>query len=374
MHIRVQKEDLNYGLGMVTRAIGVRPIRQVYEGVLMETNENGLLLTCTDGEITIKCQIPAEIEEDGVALLPAKLLAEYARRLTPGNVDIKVDSKLRATIRNAGSNTNMSCLEAQDYPDINDVTGDRVLNVPCNDYRDALSRVLFAVSTDEARKILTGVLMDIFPNETLLVALDGFRMALMRLACENSMEMGKNGKVSAVVPSRIMNEICKMLPDSEDDIHIVFNASHIMFCFGAVKVYGTLLTGEFVDYNRILPTEHTSFLQVSRTELGDAIDRCSLMAREGKNNMIYLRLKPGDIVELSASADAGDTREQVPCLCTGNDLYIAFNSRYLTDIIKNITDDEIRLSFKTNVSPCLIQPLEGNHFDFLVLPVRIYDK
>ena len=165
-----------------------------------------------------------------------------------------------------------------------------------------------------------------------------------------------------------------MLPDSEEACQITFNSSHIMFTFGSVKVYGTLLTGEYIDYRKILPASWSTEALVNRSQFSDAIDRCSLMAREGKNNLIYLHLKPEAPMEMTANADRGEVHEELDVGFQGSELNIAFNSRYLTDIIHNIDDEQVRMCFNSNVSPCMIKPLEGEAFTFLVLPVRVFNK
>ena len=375
MHFRVQTDEMNYGLGMVTRAIAPRVVKQAYDGVLIETTDDALLLTCTDGEISIKAKVSAIVEEDGCALLPAKLFAEMMRKQPAGEVDVRIDDRMRAIIRSRGSNSSMACMPAEDFPDIRDVVGENVVHLPCNRLRDAVGKVSFAVSTDESRKILTGILMEVYEKETLLVGLDGFRLALQRIEAENALPASAvKGHIHAVVPGRIVGEVSKMLPDEEEEAQIVFNSSHIMYSFRSVRVYATLLTGEFIDYQKILPASWTTEVMVMRSMLSDAIDRCSLMAREGKNNLIYLHLSSDGRMELTANAERGDVHEEMDIGFEGNELDIAFNSRYLTDIIHNINGDRLCMCFNSNVSPCMIKPVEGNEFTFLVLPVRIFNK
>ena len=375
MHFRVQTDEMNYGLGMVIRAISPRPVKQVYDGVLIETMDDGLVLTCTDGEISIKAQVSAVVEEDGCALLPAKLFAEMMRKQPAGEVDVQVDERMRAAIRSRGSNTSMACMSAEDYPDIRDVVGDHHVNLPCKRFRDAVGKVLFAVSTDESRKILTGILMEVYEKETLLVGLDGFRLALQRIETENELPGDvQRDHIHAVVPGKVMGEVSKMLPDSDESALITFNSSHIMYSFGPIRVYATLLTGEFIDYQKILPSAWTTEVMVMRSMFSDAIERCSLMAREGKNNLIYLHLLPDGRMEMTANAERGDVHEELDIGFEGNELNIAFNSRYLTDIIHNIDGEKICMCFNSNVSPCMIKPVEGNEFTFLVLPVRVFNR
>ena len=373
MHFRVQTDEMNFGLSMVTRAVSPRPAKAAYDGVMIETDGDSLILTCTDGEISIKARVSALVEEDGLALLPARLFTEMMRKQPAGEVDVKVADGRRAEIHSRGSNTSMACMEAEDFPDILDVSGEHHLSLPCGRLRDAVGKVIFAVSTDESRKILTGILMEVYEKETLLVGLDGFRLALQRIEADNPLPEGKS-LISAVIPGRILGEVGKMLPDSEENAQIIFSGSHIMFVFGAVKVYATLLTGEFIDYQKILPASWTTEVVVMRDALSDAIERCSLMAREGKNNLIYLKLIPEGKMEMTANAERGDVHEDIDIGIEGNELSIAFNSRYLSDIIHNVESGRLCMCFNSNVSPCMIKPVEGNAFTFLVLPVRIFNR
>ena len=309
-----------------------------------------------------------------MAIMPAKLFGELIRKLS-GEVDVEIDKKFRAEVRALGSNTSIQGTDASEFPDVPDVRGEFQISLPQNRLRDAVSRIMFAISTDETRRILTGCLMEVSPTEARFVGLDGFRLALQRIQAENQLPAtAAKGVVSAVVPGRIMGEVGKMLPDSEDAAQITFNSSHIMFSFGPVRVYATLLTGEFIDYQKILPTAWTTEAMVMRSLFSDAIDRCSLMAREGKNNLIYLHLLPDGRMEMTANADRGDVHEEMDIGFEGNELSIAFNSRYLTDIIHNIDGERLCMCFNSNVSPCMIKPVEGNAFTFLVLPVRIFGK
>ncbi len=375
MRFLVQSDEINYGMGMVTRAVSARPIKQIYDGVLIETDEDGLILTCTDGEISIKARIASTIEEEGCAVLPAKLFAEVMRKQPSGQIEVSVDLRMRAVIRSTGSQTSMVGMEADDFPEIRNIMSEQHVSLPCKRFKDAVSKVMFAVSTDESRKILTGVLMETMPTETLLVGLDGFRLALQRIEAENTLPAAcTTGVVSTVIPGRVMNELSRMIPDNDENVDIIFNASHVMVVFGGIRVYATLLTGEFIDYKKILPKQWSTEIAVKRTGFSDAIDRCSLMAREGKNNLVHLHLVQNEPMVITANAERGDAREEMMVDINGYDLDIAFNARYLTDVIHNISTDSIAMCFNSNVSPCMIRPVEGNEYTFLVLPVRIFGK
>lgn len=375
MHFRVLTDEMNRGMSMVVRALSARPLKQVYDGVFIETADEGLILTCTDGEITIRANVPATVVEDGSALLPARLFGDMMRRQPAGEVDVKVDEKGRAKIKSLGTSSSMAGMDAEDFPDVYDVVSENVVLLPSDRMRDAIGKVMFAVSTDESRKILTGVLMEVYPEETLFVGLDGFRLALQRIARHNDLPARNPNRIACVTPGRIMNEVAKMLPDDPDvEVKVTFTESHIMVSFDSIRVYATLLTGEFIDYQKILPKSWTTEVAVERTLFSHAIERCSLMAREGKNNLIYLNMKKDAQLEMTANAERGDVHEVLDIGFEGNELEIAFNSRYLQDVIHNISGDRICMCFNSNVSPCMIKPPEGKDYVFLVLPVRIFGR
>ncbi len=373
MIFRVNTDEMSTGLGLVTRALSAHAPSALYDGVLIETEASGLLLTCTDGDMSVKALVPATVSEEGCTVLPAKLFAEVIRRQPTGEVEVRVDERRRAVIKSAGSNTTMTALQADDYPDIADVAGDKRIELPCQTFKEAVSHVMFAVASDEDRKILTGVLMECRRDETLLVGLDGFRMALQRIQAVNALP-GDADVIQCIVPGRVIGEIGKMMPDDDEKAVFVMSGSHLMCETSRFRVYTTLLTGEFIDYNRILPQTWTTEIHIMREAFGDAVDRCSLIAREGKNNLIYLKIAQDEPMIMTANADLGEARETVEMSVTGAALDIAFNARYLTDLIHNISGDSLVMCFNSNVSPCMVKPPEGSAYTYLVLPVRVFGK
>ena len=366
---------MNYALSMCLRAVTARPVKQIYEGVLIEAQDQGLILTATDGEITVRTRIAAAVEEEGRTLLPAKLFGDLMRYQPDGEVMINVDERGRAQIKSRGTSSSMVSMDGDDFPDIDEIQGGTEVRLNCARLKDAVSKVMFSVSTDESRKILTGVLMEVYPHETILVGLDGFRLAIQRIEQDNSLPEKSPEKLSSVIPGKIMNEIGRMLPDDADaEALLTFTAGRMTVSFGPVMVYASLLTGEFIDYHKILPKNWTTEISLSRDQLSNAIDRCSLMAREGKNNLIHFSIRSDGILEMTANAERGEVVDQMEIHFEGNELNIAFNSKYLIDVIHNISTERISMCFNTNVSPCIIKPEEGKEYLFLVLPVRIFGR
>ncbi len=366
---------MNYALSMCLRAVAARPVKQIYEGVLIEAFDQSLVLTATDGEITVRTRIGAAVDEEGRTLLPAKLFGDLMRYQPEGDTEINVDDRGRAQIKSRGTNSTMIAMDGEDFPDIDEIQGGTDIYLNCARLKDAISKVMFAVSTDESRKILTGILMEVYPHESLLVGLDGFRLAMQRIEQDNRLPEKSPDKISSVIPGKIMGEISRMLPDDANaDACITVTSGRITVCFGEVRVYASLLTGEFIDYHKILPKNWTTEISVSREQLSNAIDRCSLMAREGKNNLIHFSIRKEGILEMTANAEKGEVVDQIDIRFEGNELNIAFNSKYLMDVIHNISSERISMCFNTNVSPCIVKPEEGKEYLFLVLPVRIFGR
>lgn len=369
MHFSANATDINQGMSLVSHALSARPIMTIFEGVLIETADDGIYLTCSDGEMTIRTHVNATVVEDGVAVMPAKLFGELLRKLS-GEIDIEIDKNFRAAIRAQGSNTSMAGINASEFPDTVEVHPEFEVTLPQGKLRDAVSHIMFAISTDETRRILTGCLMEVLPNETRFVGLDGFRLALQRIECENTLPEGKDC-ITAVVPGRIMGEFCRMLGETEEPVRISCSRNRMLMAFDNTECFCTLLTGEYINYRQILPTTwKMGEARLRRDDFIGAIERASLMAREGKNNLLRLSILDNEMT-ITANAERGTALEHIPVDYTMEEFKIAFNARYLSDVIRNVDSDEICMRFNSEVSPCIIAPVNGNQYTYLILPVRV---
>ena len=358
--------ELNTALSIVSRALAVRSTKPILEGILFESCDEGLRLTCTDLALGIETLLPATFSEEGRAVLPGKLLCEIISKLPGGPCDIAIGERMQATIRCASVRTTINGFDPVEYPELPQVEGER-FELPQNTLKDMIGRTLFAIAQDESRPILTGCLMEINASEMRVVALDGFRLALRK---ENV--AGPSAPVSAVVGGRVLGDIAKILADTEEPVSLCFTKSHVRMNIGQTRVVARLLEGEFIRYRQILPEEWQTRVTVERAELGSAIDRASLIAREGKSNLVCFKLD-GETLEVSSNSETGDMEEKMQVITEGKDLTIAFNVRYITDVLKALSDDQIVMRFNSNVSPCVVCPVEGDSYLYLVLPVRVFN-
>jgi DNA polymerase III subunit beta len=370
LKLQCSAQELITGLVNATRALSARPVTQVLECVKLTTGEEDITLTCTDGALTVCAHVKAQIDEPGEVLLPGRLLTEIARKLPEGTVSIQMNDKRLAVFRCASSRSTLSGLPVAEFPKMLDLINTHALHVPQKRLKDMINRVVFAIAAQETRQTLTGCLMEVTRTELRLVGLDGFRLALQRMHGDFILPDGVTA-VKAIIPGHVMGEMSRIMDDSADTM-ITFHMDglHLMAVIGNTTLVTSLLAGEYINYRQILPEKWLTRVTVKRAELSDSIERASLMAREGKNNLVRMTVS-GDVMRVTSMSELGDVLEELSVHLEGEEIEIAFNARYISDVIKNIDDECCMLSMNTNVSPCVVSPVEGDEYLYLVLPVRV---
>lgn len=359
--------ELTGALSIATRAIATRSTMPILEGVLLSSCEDSLRLTCSDISLSIETHLPAQISEAGSVVLPGKLLSDIMRKLPQdAAMEITIDDKNMAMIRCLKSKTTLQGLPAEEYPQLPEVDDATQIELPKLILREMIQRTSFAIATDETRPVLTGCLLESDAETLSIVALDGFRLALRKARFSNPLP-----SLSVVVPGKVLNEIARILDDTEDLVSLQYGKTHLLADMGNTRIIARLLEGEFIKYEKILPSEWQTKVVVDKATLESAIDLASLMAREGKNNLVKMHIEE-TMMLITSNADLGDVREEIPIDFEGRELDIAFNVRYVTDTLRAIEDEKIELRFNSNVSPCVICPTVGDQFLYLALPVRVF--
>ncbi len=371
MKFTVNASDFNAGMSLCGHAAVAHASRAIFESILLETEETGLSLTATDGEMIIRTRVNAQIAEEGVAMVPVRLFGDLLRKLK-GEVTVSIDRNFNVEVQaeSGCSNTCMQYIDASDFPDVPEVPAQKFrVTIPQNRLREAITRVMFAVSQDETRRILTGCLMEVTADEIRFIGLDGYRLAMQRISGEFAMPEGQD-LVAAVPPGRLIGEFARMLGDTDEPATITCSKTRLCVSFGSTECYATLLTGEYIDYRQILPKNSTSQVILKKDEFVAAIERASLVAREAKNNLIRLTMRDGEML-VTANSDHSSAMERIVVQYPYEEFKIAFNARYLVDVVRNLDTNDLKMEFKTNVSPAMITPVNGNNYLYLVLPVRV---
>lgn len=352
-------------LQIATKALANRTTNQILEGVLVETDSEQLTLTCSDERITIVTRIPADVREPGRGVVPGKLFTEIVRRLPDANVDIQMDNRFVFSIRSASSRMNLSGQDADLFPRLPQMDGEREISLPQDMLRDMIQKTEFAIAQDDMREVLTGCLLEIGGGDVTMVALDGYRLALRRAKCSDVLE-----KVSAIIPGRAVGDIGKLLSgDEEAFAQLSFGGNKLHIKLENTEIFVILVEGEYVQYRQILPKSFATQVELELEPFRRCIDRAALIAREGSNNLLMLRMSGGAMV-IEAHSQIGDVHEELETRQEGADLNIAFNVKYLTDVVRYIDAERIQMNFNNAVSPCIVTPVDDHDYVHLILPVR----
>jgi DNA polymerase-3 subunit beta len=366
MKFTATQEKLVQALQVVQRSMGVKSTMPVLEGIYLNAADNMLTVKCTDSALCIEKKIEAVIEEEGAIVLPGVLFSSIIRKLTVDEIEIYSEG-LTVTINYGLSHVNLQGISKDEFPEIPMVESEQTLVMEQPVLRDMIRATAFAVSVDETKPILMGGLLEASDDIINMVALDGYRLAIRCSAQE-----GSAAEASVVTPVKSLNEISKVLGD-EGEVSISLSKNYVLFDIGDTKITSRLLDGEYIKYKKILPEDYQTRISINNIHFLDAVERASIVAREGKNNLIKLVIQKDKVI-ITSNSEIGDAYEELEAYMDGKELEIAFNAKYMLDILKAVGTEEYYMDFNSNVSPCVVRPREGNGFLYLILPVRIYQN
>lgn len=368
MKFTCNQQILSRALNTVSKAVSNRTTLPILKGILLEAKEDGtLVMTASDLDISIQKEIGVSVEEAGSTVVVSKLFGDIIRKLPNEDISIEGMDDNSVLISTNSSEFKVVSFPVDEFPKIGEKENIREsLIFDRNIFNDMVGKTSFAASIDESKGILVGILTEIGYDQVTMVALDGFRLAL---ANENMTSASEN---KFIISAKIMNEISKIVSDDdgEDDIRISLGEKKAVFNIGTTEVVLRLMEGEFIKYRDIIPSDSIINVVIGRSILLESIERASLLAKEGKNNLIKMTMR-NDLMTITSRSEEGNVREEIAMEKTGDDLEIGFNSKYVIDVLKSIDDEQISMNFKTGTSPCVVKPVEGNAYEYLILPVRI---
>ena len=352
-------------LQIVTKALPGRTTNQILEGILIETDMNDVILTCSDERITIVTRLEAYVTEPGRGVVPGKLFSEIVRRLTDSDIEIRMNDRFVFTIRGGGNTTNISGQDADLYPARPEISGEKEIALPQDMLKDMIQKTEFAIAMEDMREVLTGCLLEIENGDVTMVALDGFRLALRRARCGDVLE-----KLSVIIPGRAVGDIGKLLSDDPEAFaNLSFGNGKLHIKLDKTDIFVILVEGEYVQYRQILPPRFATHVVVDLEPFRRGIDRAALIAREGNNNLLILKIVDGEMA-IESHSQIGDVYEKLEIQQEGANLNIAFNVKYLTDVVRFIDAEQIEINLNNAISPCVITPQGDADYLHLVLPVR----
>lgn len=378
MKFTIQRDYLVDSLQDVMKAITSRTTIPILTGIKITVSEEGVTLTGSDSDISIESFIPREengmelitIKEVGAIVLPARFFNDIIKKLPQDVVDIEVHKHLLTIIRSGNAEFSLNGLDAEEYPLLPQVKENNGLRIPTDLLKTMIRQTVFAVSTSETRPVLTGVNFKVGNNELVCIATDSHRLALRKAALESSHDNSYN----VVIPGKSLNELSKILDDSNDPIEIFITENQVLFKAKNLLFFSRLLEGNYPDTTRLIPTDSKTDIVVSTKKFLQAVDRASLLGREEKNNVVKLTANENKLVEISSNTpEIGKVIEEIQCnSIEGEELKISFSAKYMLDALKVLEGSEIKVSFTGAMRPFLIRPLNDDSIVQLILPVRTY--
>jgi DNA polymerase-3 subunit beta len=363
------QENLARGLSVVSRAVSTRSTLPVLANVLLKTEDAGLKLTATNLEIGITYWVPGKIESDGATTVPAKLLTDYVNALQGGErVDLELTAGETLHLRAGRSESHLKGIDADEFPAIQTAGERPTTRIAQNVLRQALEETAFAAASDEARPILTGVLARVEGSTLTLAAADNYRIAVKTIPILDAV-----AETSVVIPARALNELARILSDVDEPVDIVLAQARnqILFHLEGVDLVSRLIDGQFPNYQQVLPQSHTTRAVLDREELLRAVRPAALIAHESAN-IVKLQIDANGNagITVSANAEVGDHVGQVEAAVEGDGTTIAFNARYLADVLTNVDAEQFALELNGPLSPGVFRPIGDDQYVHVVMPVR----
>ncbi|WP_085522428.1 DNA polymerase III subunit beta [Tuberibacillus sp. Marseille-P3662] len=375
----IAKDQLVNSVNDIMKAVSNRTTIPILTGIKITAGHDGISMTGSDSDISIKSYIPLEdedhenavVDKPGSIVLQAKVFADIVKKLPSEFVNIEVDSRLMTRITAGSAEFNLNGLDAEEYPRLPVIDENESISIRTDLLKNVIRQTVFSVSTSETRPVLTGVNWTIQNGKLDCVATDSHRLASKSITVETGETNEQHYNV--VLPGKSLNELSKILDESRGDwVNIVITDNQVLFKAKNIEFFSRLLDGNYPDTNRLIPDESKTDIIVSTKSLYQAIDRASLLAKEERNNVIKFQTISDHQIEVSShSAELGRVFENIEAKSIeGEALKISFSAKYMMDVLSRMDTQDVRVSFTGAMRPFLIRPTEDQGLIMLILPVR----
>lgn len=370
MRFTISREKLQEGLSAVAASVPTKTTLPVLANILVETTDRGIRLSGTDLDIAVSTEVAADVDTPGAVTIPAKKLTELARELPPAPVKIAAVGEQRVTLECGRSKFKLLGLPKDEFPTFPTVRFNESWRIKSADLHKLISATSFAVSNEESRPILNGVLWELRPDQMRMVATNGHRLAKMEMPIESSNAPSSD----LIVPPKALDQVRRLFP-AEEELEIARGDNHIGFRSPFTSVFSRLIEGPYPPYEQVIPRDNDKYAIADKTALISALKRMSVMASD-QTHRIRLSFNSGMLKFSVTTPDLGEAQDELPVRFTGDPLDIGFNAAYLLEILRFIPTDEIRLTFKAPERAATLEPEGWNDpatYMCLVMPLRLMD-
>jgi len=368
MKLSCLQENLNKGLSVVGRAVATRTTLPITNNVLLATEKSRLKLAATNLEMAVSCWIGAKVEEEGAITVPARLLTEFISSLPSEKVDISLSPQTKTLgLKCARFEARISGIDAKDFPPIPKVAEGITTKVEVEALRQGITQVVFAAATEESRPVLTGVDAKFEGDLLTLAAADGFRLAVYKLPL--AAKVGKETEV--IIPARTLAELNRLMAE-EEAVELTVNPSkgQALFRLKNVELVSQLVQGTFPNYAQLIPQSYTTRAVVSVSDFLRATKTASIFARDG-SGIVRLMIAQGKLVISATSEEIGDDVGEIDAQVEGEEAKIAFNGKYLTDVLGVLGEAQVALETTSPSSPGIVRPVGVDNYIHVVMPMFV---
>ena len=375
MRFSITREALQNGLGATAAAVPTRAALPVLSNILVQAQDDSVRLSGTDMSIFVSLSVPAEVSEPGVVALPARQLLEISRVLDDAPVKFAAaDGNLDA----AGSRVDIECGRSKfrlygqapdEFPDFPEIDFSSGWEVSAGELQTLIERTSFAVSTEDSRPILNGILWQLRGAETVMVATNGHRLAKISRELDGT---GSPAETDLIIPPKALNQVQKLYP-AETVLQVARSENHLAFRSEDREVFTSLIEGPYPNYEQVIPKDNDKTATVNRAALETAVRRVAVMA-DDSTRRVRLSFKAGDLGFKVQTPDLGEAEDAVSLDYEGEDIDIGFNATYLLEVLRHMPDEDVRMTFKAPERAATFSPATGEpDYLCLVMPLRILD-
>lgn len=375
MKVSILQENLAQGLNIVSRAVSPRSTLPVLANVLVATDEGRLRLSATNLEMGITCWIGAKIAEEGSTTVPARTFADLVGTLPNGQVDMDLAASTQTlNVRSGASVTDIKCIDSQEFPPMPVPELDDGITFKVSDIKEMIRQVVFAASTDDARPVLTGVLLTVDGKQVTMAAADGFRLSVRSADLPAKVDQ----PIHAIIPGRALQELARVAGDGDEIVTMALPSGRgqVVFRLKDVELTTQLIEGNFPEFEQIIPAGHNTRTVVSTDSFLKACKQAEIFARDG-SHIARLNVTPGDDlqpgqVEISAqSEETGSSEAVIDATVEGPSLTIAFNVRYLREVLDVVATPNVALETTVAAAPGVVRPLGEESFLHVIMPMHL---
>ncbi len=375
MKVSCLQENLSRGLSIVGRAVATRSTLPITQNILLAAEQSHLKLAATNLEMATTCWIGSKVEQEGAITVPARLLIDFINSLPNDLIEINLPPNTHTLELKSGRfQARINGIDAQDFPPIPEVSGGITTNIEAGSLREGITQVAFAAATEESRPVLTGINAEFDGADLNLVAADGFRLAVYKTTIGSPVDQ----RTTVIIPARTLNELSRLLGDQEEPVEITLNQQkgQALFRLKNTELVSQLIQGSFPNYSQVIPQSYTTRSVVDITEFLRVTKMSSIFARDASGIVRLVitpgaELTPGKITISAQAEEVGSNVNEIDALVDGEEAKIAFNVKYLSDVLSVLHQSQVALEVTTPSSPGIIRPIGVDNYIHVVMPMFV---